>query len=144
MGVVSHFFSKELNLLIIDVGTVRKSKRKDPRTNDLTEFLKIAKPSDFKGYLEWRKDSSGITRQQSMYTRWCYLSMVYQHTAKRYMPEEVLSDIRNVGCSLGSISGHADFCCSGYPNWSSTIRTGRRKRSLSKICASSNTASGTR
>jgi hypothetical protein len=84
--------------------------------NDPTEFLKIALPSDFKGYLEWRRDNSGITRQQSMYTRWCTLSMVYQHTAKRYMPEEVLLDIRNVGRSPSTIYGHADFCCSGYPH----------------------------
>lgn len=110
--------------------------------NDPIEFLKIAKPSDFKGYLEWRKDNSDITRQQSMYTRWCYLSMVYQHTAKRYMPEEVLSDIRNVRRSHRPIHGHADFCDSGYHNWSSTIQTERRKRSLSKTCASSSTASG--
>ena len=65
--------------------------------SDPTEFLKIAKASDFKGYLERRKHNSGITRQQSMYTRLCTLSMVYQHTAKRYMPEEVLIDIRKVG-----------------------------------------------
>jgi hypothetical protein len=31
-----------------------------------------------------------------MYTCWCVLSMVYQHEAKRYMPEETLLDIRNV------------------------------------------------
>jgi hypothetical protein len=64
--------------------------------NDPTDFLKIAKASDFKGYLEWRKDNSGITRQQSMYTRWCVLSMVYQHVAKQYMSETVLLDMRNV------------------------------------------------
>jgi hypothetical protein len=32
--------------------------------NDPTEFLEIAKPNDFKGYLEWRKDNSGITERQ--------------------------------------------------------------------------------
>jgi hypothetical protein len=66
--------------------------------NDPTDFLKIAKASDFKGYLEWRKDNSRITRQQSMYTCWCVLSMVYQHAAQQYMSENVLLDIRNVNC----------------------------------------------
>ena len=31
-----------------------------------------------------------------MYTRWCLLSIVYQHVAKRYMPENIMLDIRNV------------------------------------------------
>jgi hypothetical protein len=92
VGVVSHFYGWTFERAYHGFRYCEESKSKDPRMNDPTEFLKIAKPNDFKGYLEWRKDNSGITRQQIMYTRWCTLSMVYQHTAKRYMSEEVLSD----------------------------------------------------
>jgi hypothetical protein len=83
-------------MLIVEFRYCKESKSKDPRMNDPTDFLKIAKASDFKGYLEWRRDNSRITRQQSMYTSWCVLSMVYQHEAQQYMSESVLLDIRNV------------------------------------------------
>jgi hypothetical protein len=43
-----------------------------------------------------------------MYTSWCILSMLYQHTAKRYMAEEVLLDIRNVCDSSIILQGYTD------------------------------------
>lgn len=37
--------------------------------NSPSDFLKIAKPSDFKGYLEWRKDNPRIAKRSALCQR---------------------------------------------------------------------------
>lgn len=52
---------------------------------DPAAFLQVAKASDFKTYLEWRRKNLRITRQQSMYTCQCVLSMgVYSQSRVYY------------------------------------------------------------
>lgn len=61
--------------------------------------LKAATAEDFKTFLVWRRKNSRIKKQGSMFTYWHTVSMNYQRTAKRYMDEGILLDIRNVCCS---------------------------------------------
>jgi hypothetical protein len=63
--------------------------------------LKGVTAEDFKTFLVWRKarKNSRIKRQATMSTYWHVLSMNYQRTAKRYMDEGILADLRNVYCS---------------------------------------------
>jgi hypothetical protein len=66
-------------------------KIKDPEAH-----LKTAQAEDFKTYLEWRRDESRVMRENSLETYWKNLSMHYMRTAKRYIDEGVMLDIRNV------------------------------------------------
>jgi hypothetical protein len=65
-----------------------------------------------------------------MYTCWCVLGMVYQHTAKRYMSEEVLLDIRNVRSPLRSAQIAILTLYSGSRSLSSTTQIGEKGRFL--------------
>jgi hypothetical protein len=64
---------------------------------DPVETLKVCEAEFTKGYLEWRVLFSRIKKQSSITTYWKIHSMLYMNTALRYMEEDALLDIRNVG-----------------------------------------------
>ncbi|PVH68522.1 hypothetical protein DL98DRAFT_441045 [Cadophora sp. DSE1049] len=76
---------------------------KETRKGDPVAALKAATAEDFKTFLVWRRKrkNSRIKRQATMSTYWHVLSMNYQRTAKRYMDEGILADLRNWIPTLG-------------------------------------------
>jgi hypothetical protein len=64
---------------------------------DPIEEIKLCRAGFIKGYLEWRVAFSRIKKQSSITTYWKVHSMLYMEEAKRYMDDDMLLDIRNVG-----------------------------------------------
>jgi hypothetical protein len=52
----------------------------------------------FKVYLVWRVENSRIKKQSTVRTYWKVLSMVYLQKTACWIRDEVLHDVRNVGC----------------------------------------------
>jgi hypothetical protein len=69
------------------------------KIEDPLAHLKMAQAEDYKTYLLWRRDHSRVTREGSLERYWKTLSMHYMRTAKRYIDEGIMLDIRNV-CGL--------------------------------------------
>jgi hypothetical protein len=63
---------------------------------DAKAALIAAKAETFKAYILWRVKLSRIKKESSIITYWLNLSMVYAESAKRWMDESILYDIRNV------------------------------------------------